>query len=169
VTGAAEDPEPFPVDVHRAAVPREARDFQGDRAGIVTRLVANLIDGGVIIGVVVGGYLGWAGLLFLLNPTGFTWPPFTFARGVIYGGVVAVVYFTASWSTTGRTVGDRIMGLRVVNFRGNRVRYVGAFLRAGFCTMFPIGLLWVVISPTNRSVQDTVLRTSVIYDWVWRA
>jgi hypothetical protein len=30
---------------------------------------------------------------------------------------------------------------------------------------FPIGILWVAMSHENRSVQDVVLRTSVIYDW----
>ena len=33
------------------------------------------------------------------------------------------------------------------------------------CVVFPIGLLWCVVSEENRSVQDLLLRTSVIYDW----
>ena len=39
-------------------------------------------------------------------------------------------------------------------------------MRSAFCTVFPVGLLWVIPSGANRSVQDVVLRTSVIYDWV---
>jgi hypothetical protein len=31
------------------------------------------------------------------------------------------------------------------------------------CTLFPIGLLWVLVSRENRSVQDLMLRTSVVY------
>ena len=57
------------------------------------------------------------------------------------------------------------MGLRVVNFRGEHQRWGGAAVRSLFCTTFPIGLLWVIVSGANRSVQDVVLRTSVIYDW----
>jgi hypothetical protein len=34
---------------------------------------------------------------------------------------------------------------------------------------FPIGLAWAIISRRNRSVQDVVLRTIVIYDWSVRA
>jgi hypothetical protein len=34
--------------------------------------------------------------------------------------------------------------------------------------VLPIGLYWAVLSPTNRSIQDAVLRTSVIYDWSTR-
>ena len=52
-----------------------------------------------------------------------------------------------------------------MSFRGRKLRVVGAFVRAVFCTAFPIGLLWCAVSPANRSVQDVVLRTSVVYDW----
>jgi len=30
---------------------------------------------------------------------------------------------------------------------------------------FPIGLFWVVVDPRQRSLQDRVLATSVVYDW----
>jgi hypothetical protein len=42
---------------------------------------------------------------------------------------------------------------------------VTALLRAAFCVFFPIGLLWCAGSRANRSVQDVVLRSSVVYDW----
>ena len=60
------------------------------------------------------------------------------------------------------------MGLRVVNHRGDRLPWLTSFLRAGFCTVFPLGLAWVLVSRSNRSLQDTVLRTSCIYDWLDR-
>jgi uncharacterized RDD family membrane protein YckC len=75
------------------------------------------------------------------------------------------VYLTLSWVTTGRTYGDHLLGLRVVNARNQRLRLAGAALRAAFCMFFPIGLLYAAVSRTNRSLQDIVLRTSVIYDW----
>jgi uncharacterized RDD family membrane protein YckC len=81
---------------------------------------------------------------------------------------VLFVYFTVSWATTGRTYGDHLLGLRVVNFRGQRLRWPGSVVRAGFCIVLPIGLYWAVVSSTNRSLQDTVLRTSVVYDWTAR-
>jgi hypothetical protein len=87
---------------------------------------------------------------------------------VLATGAVLVGYFTVSWATSGRTLGDKIMGLRVVNFRGERLRWVGSFLRAVFCTVLPIGLFWILVSPSNRTVQDTVMRTSCIYDWIDR-
>jgi hypothetical protein len=43
--------------------------------------------------------------------------------------------------------------------------WAGAALRSAFCVLFPIGLFWVAVSGANRSVQDVVLRSSVVYDW----
>lgn len=53
----------------------------------------------------------------------------------------------------------------MVNYRGERMTLPGALLRALLCTTVPIGLLWVAFSRENRSLQDLLLRTSVIYDW----
>jgi uncharacterized RDD family membrane protein YckC len=60
------------------------------------------------------------------------------------------------------------MGLRVVNLHGVLLRVPLAFLRAVFCVVFPVGLFWVAFSRENRSLQDVVLRTSVIHDWLIR-
>jgi len=47
-----------------------------------------------------------------------------------------------------------------------RLRLAGAFMRAVLCVIFPVGLAWVLVSRHNRSLQDVVLRTSVVYDWL---
>jgi uncharacterized RDD family membrane protein YckC len=57
------------------------------------------------------------------------------------------------------------MGLHVVDRRGRNLRLGLALARAVFCVTFPVGLVWVAVSRENRSVQDLVLRTSVVYDW----
>ena len=147
------------------ALPVEARQFQGQRAGIVTRTAANVIDFLVVVGVLMFGYAAWCALEFLVNTTHFTFPAPSFIVLLICFEVVLFIYFTVSWATTGRTYGDHQLGLRVVNPHGERLRWPGAVIRAGFCVVFPIGLYWAVLSPTNRSVQDSVLRTSVVYDW----
>jgi uncharacterized RDD family membrane protein YckC len=74
-------------------------------------------------------------------------------------------YFWIGWATVGRTYGDHLLGLRVVSWRGDRIRWIPALVRAAFCVVFMVGLFWTVISRQNRSIQDVVLRTSVIYDW----
>jgi uncharacterized RDD family membrane protein YckC len=157
-------PPPHLVD----AVPREARVFQGRRAGVVTRTAANVIDFAVAVVVVASGYAGLCALRFLVNPTKFSFPSVPFLVLLVCFASVLFVYFTVSWATTGRTYGDHLLGLRVVNFRGERLRWPGSVVRAGFCIVLPIGLYWAVVSSTNRSLQDTVLRTSVVYDWTAR-
>jgi uncharacterized RDD family membrane protein YckC len=149
-------------------VPAEARLFQGQRAGVVTRTAANVVDFAVAVGVVAAGYLSWCAFLFVVDAKGFNAPQPSFLVLLFCGELVLFVYFTGAWATTGRTYGDHLLGLRVVNFRGERMRWAGAAVRAVFCLVFPIGLFWTVVSPTNRSVQDTVIRTSVIYDWTTR-
>jgi uncharacterized RDD family membrane protein YckC len=75
------------------------------------------------------------------------------------------VYLWLGWSSTGRTIGKQVVGLRVVNAQGRLLRPLWALLRAIMCVVFPFGLLWCVVSHENRSAQDVLLRTSVIYDW----
>jgi uncharacterized RDD family membrane protein YckC len=88
---------------------------------------------------------------------------------VVWGYLFTTVYWTVAWSTSGRSIGAWVMGVRVVNRKGERVHLPIAFARAAFSVGFPIGLGWAIISRRNRSVQDVVLRTIVIYDWSVRA
>jgi uncharacterized RDD family membrane protein YckC len=66
---------------------------------------------------------------------------------------------------TGRTYGDSLLGLRVLSFRRRIPGWTLSFVRAVLCVMFPLGLFWVVFSPSRRSIQDVMLRTIVVYDW----
>jgi uncharacterized RDD family membrane protein YckC len=149
---------------HASTVPAEARPYQGHRAGVVTRLAANAVDLGVVIVLVVATYLVIAGIDFLIDPRSFHWPSLPL-WGVSVIVLVVVPYLALSWCTTGRTFGDALFGLQVLNFRDRRMTAAGAFLRALLCMIFPIGVLWVAVNRHNRSVQDIILRTSVVYEW----
>jgi uncharacterized RDD family membrane protein YckC len=153
------------MSAHVDPIPREARPFQGQRAGLVTRVAAGVIDLGVVIIALAVCYLGVCAVLFLLDPRNFTIP--TPSPGLVYaaGSVLLTFYFAVSWTGSGRTYGNHVMGLRVVNNKGRGLHPLGALVRAAFYVIFPIGLLWVLVSGQNRSLQDLVLRTSVIYDW----
>lgn len=148
-----------------APIPAEARGYQGHRAGPVTRVVAAVIDAVVVAVLIAGGYLSWVGVIWLLDPRGFHLPNTTafFNLTVVLG--VLTLYLALGWATTGRTYGAHVMGVRVVNHRGRRLPVLTALARAGFCTVFPIGLFWCAVNRNNRSVQDMVLRTSVVHDW----
>ncbi|HEV7192141.1 MAG TPA: RDD family protein [Jatrophihabitantaceae bacterium] len=140
-------------------------EIQGRRAGFVTRMLANVVDAGVVIGVLLGAYTTISIVKFLWAPQAFHFLAPNFAFVLIIGGAVEFVYLTAAWRIWGRTWGDQLLGLRVISFRGTHLRWAGATVRAALCVTIPIGLVWVLVSRENRSAQDVVLRTSVVYDW----
>ena len=149
-------------------VPREARPYQGHSAGLVTRVVANTIDA-AIVGVMVGAiYLGLVSVKFLLDPRTFEWPNGNFLVSLTTTLFLATGYLTLGWWLFGRSYGDHVMGLRVVGRSGRRLGPLRSLMRAAFCVFFPIGLFWCLVSPQRRSVQDVVLWTRVVYDWLPR-
>jgi uncharacterized RDD family membrane protein YckC len=161
-----------PEDSALRSMPKDARSMQGERAGFVSRAIAAGIDVTLVFLTVLGTVAVVWMLSFLVNPVSTT-PAFSDGQRIpkigaliLYGYFLNWLYWTVCWATSGRTIGNLVMGLKVVNFRGHHQRWGGAAVRSAFCTTFPFGLLWVIISGANRSVQDVVLRTSVIYDWV---
>jgi uncharacterized RDD family membrane protein YckC len=128
-------------------------------------MVAAVFDAIVVAVVVAVAYGAVAVVIFMVDPLGFDFPQASWIFDLMAALSVTVVYLTASWAITGRTYGKHVMGLRVVNHKGERLRCFGALVRAIACTFFPIGLLWCAVSPENRSLQDVLLRTSVVYDW----
>jgi len=165
VTEPSPDPATGAVDHRLSAIPPAARGLQGRRAGLVSRLLANTVDFCIVALVVAAGYAGAAALRFLWNSRTFTFQAPGFGVLLIAGGAVMTLYLTACWTVSGRTFGDHLLGLRVLGLRGGRPRPVVALLRAVLCVLFPIGLFWIVVSRDNRSVQDVLLRSSVVYDW----
>ena len=173
---AAAEPEP----VHRrwspnerctttieaaATVPPEARPHQGRPAGIVTRGVAAAIDYGVVAGILLAAYAGWSIFLFVLDPDTYEAPEAKLFLITAAYWVVGTVYLALCWVVTGKTIGQQVMGLRVLSASGRRLRLLQALARGVFCVMFAIGLLWVVVSRRNLAVWDILLRTRVTYDW----
>jgi uncharacterized RDD family membrane protein YckC len=147
------------------ALPHDAREFQGQHAGIVTRSTAGAVDALTIVVILFASWAGWSAVRFLSRPARFTFPNPSHLVDAVVLCCVAFLYFTAAWATSGRTVGGQLLGLRVVNRRGDRVRWGVSALRSALCVLFPVGLLWTVVSRQNRSAQDILLGTFVIYDW----
>ena len=156
---------------HTAAdysIPEDAREFQGERAGFATRLLASCIDIAVIAFVMFSIWLAIEMIQLIFTPGVEVDSPRA-ATLVVWGYVLMTLYWTGSWATTGRSIGARLMGVRVVNRKGDRLSWPVSLGRAVFSVGFPIGLGWAIVSRRNRSVQDVVLRTIVIYDWSVRS
>jgi len=149
----------------RLIVPRGLRSVQGHRAGIVTRVLAASVD--LVIGIlgIAFGYLAVVGVVFVIDPRTFSFIDVSF--GVLFACLLGLltIYFALAWATTGRTYGARLLGLRVVDRLGRRLRPGVALLRALLCVFVPLVLFWVIVSPENRSAADILFRTSVVYDW----
>ena len=153
------------TDAIALTMPAAALRRQGQPAGIVSRLLANTVDFLVVLAFLCGVYLGVCGFRLLVHPSGFAFPSPPRGLILILGASFSFVYLTLCWWLAGRTYGDRLMALKVRNFRQQRLRFPGAVARAALCLIFPIGVLWCAVNSSNRSVQDVILRTSVIYDW----
>ncbi len=154
--------------IHVEVVPLEARSLQGRHAGLISRTIANVVDLGLVIAFVFGTYIIWAGVKLLWQGAAFTRPTPGFGPAFFFATAVHIVYFTVTWSTSGRTIGDQLMGLLVIGRNGHTLHVGMAFVRAALCVFFPFGLLWAGVSREHRSVQDLVLRTTVIHDWLGR-
>jgi len=122
--------------------------------------VADLV---VVVMVLIGGYLAVAATRFLLSPSTFRFPAVSAVTLLIVGLCVQALYFAVTWAVVGATYGDRLLRLHVGDDRAARLGWTRSAVRAALCTIFPIGLLWVLVSRENRSVQDVVLSTSVTY------
>jgi uncharacterized RDD family membrane protein YckC len=156
------------MSVHIArfdTVPAQARPFHGRPAGLITRLLANTIDLLVVTVLVVAVYAGLCGVLFLRRGASFTFPTVTHAQAYWAWFGVLIVYFAWGWTTSGRTYGDRLLGLRVRRRDGGGVGLWRGLIRALLCAGFPFLLLWVAVDRDRRSVQDLLVGTHVVYDW----
>lgn len=145
-------------------LPLRARSFQGLRAGFVSRALAGVIDASVVAAFTACAVVGWSLLRSLGNQTFELSVPGTWGAFVL-SQVVLFIYLWSGWTTTGRSIGKQVMGLRIVNPRGELMRSGTALLRSILCVIFPMGLLWCLFSSHNYSFADVVLRTSVIHDW----
>jgi uncharacterized RDD family membrane protein YckC len=142
-----------------------AEALQGGNAGFVSRVTADAIDFLVVQVIYFGVLVGVAVLRFLVTRRNFTVTAPDVLVTVIAQWTILVLYLGSSWSSTGRTIGKSVLGLRVSGLRGNTLRPVRAFTRALFCACFYPSLLWILVSRRNAALHDVVLRTEVLYDW----
>jgi uncharacterized RDD family membrane protein YckC len=149
-----------------SAVPSEARPYQGQRAGMVTRTIAAAVDALVVLLVMTVGLLSVNAVSFVLDPRGFQVVGNSQEVLIEVALGVATLYLAGSWTIVGRSYGCWLMGLRIVDRRGRSPRLVMALLRAGLYVFFPVGLLWCGVGRSRKSVQDLLLGTSVVYDWM---
>ncbi len=143
-----------------------ARSLQGKRAGIASRVTADAIDWGIVLGIYVAILFGIAATRYFVGNENFNVPDPDPWVTLVAQWAIAILYLTAGWAGTGRTVGKNVMGLRVIAADGSRLRAARAFVRAVVCaTLGAIALVTVVVSRKRSGIHDFLVRTTVVYDW----
>jgi uncharacterized RDD family membrane protein YckC len=141
---------------------------QGHYAGLVSRLVAFVLD---ILFIWALYTLGAAGLSLASQLlTGHT---FNLDDHQLAGAVVLVVwgfvYFAYQWSLNGKTLGDAVLGIQVVQAAGAPVRPRQAVIRTLVLPLsfafFYVGILMIVVQRERRALHDLIAGTAVVYDW----
>lgn len=163
---------PLPVEDTAGA----ARSLAGQPAGIVSRLVAFLID--IVVVSVTFVVTGWlldavqsVMLAFIvLSRIPISVPEFTYGGLHLSGTALFWVgYLVLFWTVSGKTVGKAILGLRVVTRDGHGLSLARSLLRvAGYVLsqfFFYLGFLWVAVDTRQRGWHDHLAGTYVVYCW----
>ncbi|TAH48324.1 MAG: RDD family protein [Chloroflexota bacterium] len=156
------------------------REIEGLYAGAATRGIAWVIDQVLI--VVTLGVVAWFvtttyGLfnIDLQNceaSSGSIW--YYACVGARFGlGIFAVafspIYFIFFWTLSGQTIGDAILGIRVVRLDGKPMTIPRSIRRfIGYLVCFitlGIGFLLMLIDDQRQGLHDMLAGTCVIYAW----
>jgi uncharacterized RDD family membrane protein YckC len=140
--------------------------LQGRRAGFVSRAAAAAIDVGIVFVAFLVALAGWAVVEYLVTDDQLELPD----PGAVWSGagmfVLLVVVLTIAWSGPGRTIGNTVVGLRVVTDSGRPLRWLRALVRAVIVAGLPlVSMGWILVSRKNAGLHDLACRTTVVYDW----
>ncbi|WP_413112679.1 RDD family protein [Thaumasiovibrio sp. DFM-14] len=81
----------------------------------------------------------------------------------LYLLVVMALFYAFFWCRGGQTLGMRAWRLHVINQQGLRITWTQALIRMA-TSAFGLGNLIALIDPNNRSFQDHMAQTHVIYN-----
>jgi uncharacterized RDD family membrane protein YckC len=153
-----------------------ARSLAGQPAGLVSRLVAFLIDIVFIsVAFVAAKWLLDAvqsvmGGGILLSRIPIPSPEAAFVSLHVSGTMLfGVGYLLLFWTASGKTPGKAVLGLRVVTRDGHRLKLGHSLLRiVGYvlsAITFYLGFLWVAVDARQRGWHDHLAGTQVVYCW----
>jgi len=152
------------VEADRATVSSEARP---PYAGLVTRAIAFAIDAVVInaVALLVAAVIALASTVLYIPPDAKT---VILAVGGAAYAIWSAGYLISFWATTGRTLGNRLMYIRVVPTKGGKLGYRRAFRRfVGLVlAVIPLmlGLVGILVNSRRRGLQDRFADTVVLHE-----
>ena len=150
----------------------EAENLRGDHAGFASRFIAFVFDCAVSIGV----------FLLVLGAASFAADVLTGGSILWHRGSLWVVlafwcweffYYACFWTTSGKTPGMTLLGVRVVGHDGSDVGTRRGLVRT---LAFPLsflllglGFLGILLGRDRRALHDSIAGAAVIYAWDARA
>ena len=149
-----------------APLPLSQEELTHPFAGIVTRGVAIAIDGGAAAALFAVAAIGVSGALAALGLADVGTAGSLLGTSAVWLAFV-VGYFVICWSTTGQTIGMRLMGLRLVTREGHppnlcrsTVRYFAQFLSV---ILLFSGVIMIMVHSQRRALHDVIAGTFVVY------
>lgn len=134
--------------------------------GFGPRFTATVIDG-VLLGalsLVLGAMVGTLFIVLEFYVPSETLP--VDALIILSGLLLSVIYYTSAWVRSGQTLGERVIGVRVVGSHGLTltwgealVRYVGYLVSA---VALSLGFLWVAFDWKRQGWHDKLAKTYLV-------
>lgn len=161
------------------------KDMQGQYAGFISRATGLVIDIAVVFLTIVSvswlthGALSMVGINVDNCPVAAPSFSFAFAQTVAcrtsqvlliaFAALTPSMYFILFWSLGGQTIGDYMVGVKIVRTDGGDVGFIRALIRwLAFllCVLtIGIGFLWVIVDDRREGWHDKLARTCVVYAW----
>ena len=142
-----------------------------EKASFFGRLLAYILDGLImsIIGL-FGGFLIW-GLIALMGNTD---SDFMVIMVIILSCMLVIVilifqflYFGYFWSTSGQSLGMKLLNMKVVRQDGGELSFLTAGLRGSLgywisSLLFNLGFLWAAFDQEKETWHDKIFKTWVV-------
>lgn len=134
--------------------------------GLVARAIAFVIDALIINGIAAMVTAGLAIALSVLVSDPSVGPPGVAAGAAVFA-LWSTSYFVVAWSVGGQTIGDAVMGFRVVDSRTGRplrpCRALARFAALSLGTIPFLAGLWILLwDRRRRAFHDRVVRSVVV-------
>lgn len=145
----------------------------GEYAGFVTRLIGLVVDLLIVAGIlalltlITDLLLGLFPVKEVLGLGELSSNLLMIGAGALSLGI-GLFYWLGFWVLDGRTLGQGLVGVRVVRTNGDRIGFWRALLRwLGYfvSSILFLGFLWVLVDDKRQGFHDKMAGTYVIYSW----
>jgi uncharacterized RDD family membrane protein YckC len=135
-----------------------------EKAGFLVRLVAYIID--AIILAIVDGIIQAIFVAPSMRPDASGGAAALAVIGYILVLVWTFGYLIYFWTTSGQTIGKKVMGLKVIAVDGGELTIGKAIVRViGYAIsaiVIYLGFLWVIWDPNKQGWHDKIAGTYVV-------